>query len=87
MEKKDNSGLAIASLVLGIAGLVLTWIPCCNLATFIIFPLGIIFGILSLKSSKKSLAIWGIVLNSIGVVFDILLIFFFSAAMVLPFTV
>ena len=61
-EQKDKSGYSIASLVLGIVSL----LPCCciNLVTTV---LAIIFGVLGLKSSKKGMAIAGIVLASVGI--------------------
>lgn len=61
--KKDRKGFAIASMVLGIVALVLfcIWyisIPCGILA--------IIFGILSVKSTGKGMAIAGLITGGIG---------------------
>jgi len=69
-EQKDNSGFAIASLVLGIVSIV---VCCCgiNLITAI---LAIIFGVLGLRSSKKGLAIAGIITAAVSIFFLILLI-------------
>ena len=63
IPKKDKKGFAIASMVLGIVALVLfcVWylsIPCGILA--------IIFGILSLKSTGKGMAIAGLITGGIG---------------------
>jgi hypothetical protein len=56
----DGSGMAVASLVLGIIG-----VPCCICAPFYIVQLlAIIFGVLGLKSSKRGMAIAGLVLGS-----------------------
>ena len=58
----NGSGYAIASLVIGILGLCLGYIPFCG-ALFVI--IGIILGVVGLKSSQRTLAIVGIVLNVI----------------------
>lgn len=70
---KDKKGFCIASMVLGIVALVLfcIWyisIPCAILA--------IIFGILGIKSTKKALAITGLVTGSIGLIVSIAIITF-----------
>ena len=70
---KDKKGLAIASMVLGIIALVLfcIWyisIPCAILA--------LVFGILSLKSSNRGMAIAGISTGAVGFVLMILLYVF-----------
>lgn len=70
---KDRKGLAIAAMVLGIVSLVLfcIWyisIPCAILA--------IIFGILSLKSTKRGMAIAGITTGAIGFVLMVVLYLF-----------
>jgi hypothetical protein len=59
----DKKWMAIVSLVLGILDLCAWFIPCCG-CTFSI--VGIVFGILGLKTSAKKLAIVGIVLSAIG---------------------
>ncbi len=71
--EKDRKGLAIAAMVLGIVALVLfcIWyisIPCAILS--------IIFGILSLKSSKRGMAIAGISTGAVGVILTIILYVF-----------
>ena len=67
---KDKKGLAIAAMVLGIVSLVLfcIWyisLPCAILA--------IIFGIISIKSSKRGMAIAGISTGAVGAILMILL--------------
>lgn len=69
-NKKDRKGFSIAALVLGIVSLVFfcIWyisIPCGILA--------IIFGILSLKSTRRGMSIAGLITGSIGVVVSIIL--------------
>lgn len=71
---KKNSGMAIASLVLGIFSIFLFW-------TFIVPTLAVIFGIISLNQIKKdknldgkNMAIWGLVLGAIWFVLIIILV-------------
>lgn len=64
-QKTDKKGLCIASMVLGIISLVFccVWvisIPCAILA--------IIFGIIGIKSTKKGMAIAGLITGAIGVI-------------------
>lgn len=59
-QKKDYFALAITSLVLGIFSLLGFILPICGLPMSI---LGLIFGIISTTSSKRGLAIAGIVLS------------------------
>ena len=71
--EKDRKGLAIAAMVLGIVALVLfcIWyisIPCAILS--------IVFGILSLKSSKRGMAIAGIATGAVGFVLMVILYVF-----------
>ena len=62
--ENNRSGLAIASLVIGILSLCGFWfIPICGL---IIVVIGLILGFMGLKSKQRGLAIAGIVLNIIG---------------------
>lgn len=70
---KDRKGFAITSMVLGIISLVLfcIWyisVPCSILA--------IIFAILSLKSSKKGMAIAGLTTGIIGFILMVLIYIF-----------
>ncbi|MCX7609458.1 MAG: DUF4190 domain-containing protein [Anaerolineales bacterium] len=61
--QSDPKGFAIASLVLGILNLCSWFLPICGGPLSIV---GIILGILGLKSSQRTLAIVGIVLSGIG---------------------
>jgi hypothetical membrane protein len=60
---KDKSGLAIASLVLGIVSFCGAWVPYVNFCLALFVVAGIITGIMGLKSAKKGLAITGLVLS------------------------
>ena len=75
-------GFAIASLVMGIVGLVGT---CCSMMTFGVLNLllgvvGLIFGILGLKSQKKGMAIAGIVMAALNLIIGVLLLIVMVAA-------
>ncbi len=62
MDSKQN-GKAIASLVLGLVGLIAWLLP---LAGYPVTIVGIVMGVKGLKSEKKSLAIAGLILSIIG---------------------
>jgi len=67
VKTKDGNGVAMASFILGIVSLVT--------GGWLLIPqtLGIIFGIMGLKSSKKGIAITGIVLSSLAFMFLIIM--------------
>ncbi len=72
----ETSGFAVASLVLGILGLILGWIPFFG---WIMVLLALVFGIIGLIKSKKSgkgkgMAIAGIILSIVSMVIGIFLI-------------
>ena len=68
-QKKDNYGLAITSLALGIFSLLAWLLPICG---FPISVTGLILGIISTDSSKRNLAIAGIVMSAIGLILTVL---------------
>ena len=74
MEKKKGNGLAIASLVLGIIGLLTS----CIFVGSILCIIGLVLGIVSIANGneKKGLSITGIVLSIIGIIISILVIVF-----------
>lgn len=66
----SKNGLAIGSLVVGILSLCLSWLPCCGG----LLPIAaVVLGILGMKSSKRTLAIVGIVLGALVIVINIIL--------------
>jgi len=67
-QKKDNYGLAITSLALGIFSLLAWFLPICG---FPISVIGLILGIIGMNSSKRGLAIAGIVMSSIGLLLTV----------------
>ena len=66
--------MGVAALVLGIVSVIIALIPFCGTIAFIPAVIGLILGIVdtvqkSKKQEKKGLAIAGIVLNAIAIVF------------------
>lgn len=64
----DRSALAIGSLVIGIVGLCAWFIPICGAPLSII---GIILGALSLGSSRRGMAIAGLVLAGLSLLLSL----------------
>ena len=65
----NRSVLAYASLVLGVLSLCSSFFALCGA---IVPVIGIILGVISLKASKRGLAVAGIVLNGLGLLLAIL---------------
>lgn len=65
----NQSWLAIASLILGIFSLCDSFFALCGA---IVPVIGIILGVISLKSSRRGLAVSGIVLNGVGLCLAVL---------------
>ena len=69
----EGQGLGVASLVLGILGVLTAWIPIIGLVAWIFAPLGLIFGFISLgKPAAKGLAIGGLITSGIALAICIL---------------
>lgn len=87
MEKLPRSGMAVASLVLGIVGIVTSVLPIINNLSFVMAVLGLVFGIIGIvgvtrgKKSGKGLAIAGVVLSVITVILVLVMQAAFSAAL------
>jgi len=75
------NGPAIASLVLGICSM--PAVCCCGLFGVPISVVGLILGIIGLKSQSRGLAVAGVVLSSIGLIFGLLAVLVFVLAMVM----
>ena len=69
--KNKGGGFGIAAIILGIVSIVLSCIWYISVPAGI---LGIIFGILGLKTVKRGLSIGGIVTSAIGILLTIVLI-------------
>lgn len=71
-EAKKKSGIATAGLVLGIIGIVLSFIPIINNLAFVLGILALIFGIVSiLKKTSKGKSIASIILGILAIVITI----------------
>ena len=69
MKEEKKTGFSVASMVLGIIGICLSFIPIVNNASFILGVLSVIFAIVSLvKKSGKAKAIVGLILGILFVV-------------------
>jgi len=64
-----GGGKAIASLVLGIVGLLAWYVP---LFGYPVTTVGLVLGVMGMKSSRRGMAITGVVLSAIGLVITII---------------
>jgi hypothetical protein len=64
----DRGGLAIGSLILGVASLCAWFFPICGFPVSIV---GIILGALSLGSSRRGIAIAGLILAIVGLLLSL----------------
>ena len=70
---QPSNGLAITSLVLGIVGLLLAFMPFIGMISWLLAPAGLITGILGMnKPTGRGLAIGGVVTSAIALVICIL---------------
>lgn len=78
-EPKGGKGMAIASLVLGIIGLVLF----CACGSFVLGPIAIILAIIVLvgKRNGKGMAIAGIITGGLGIILSIVMLLSFKDEM------
>lgn len=82
-QSDGRRGFAIASMVLGIIGLVGS---CCSMVTFGVLSLllgvvGLILGVLGLKSRNKGMAIAGIVMAALNLIIGVLLLILMVASL------
>ena len=77
----QGNGMATASLVLGIIALVMVWIPLIGMIAWILAPLGLIFGLISLgKPTGRGLGIAGTICSAIALLACIGWLLLFGAA-------
>ena len=74
----------IASLVLGIIGVILGFIPFCNWISWILCLIGVILGVVAIVqknkiNAPKGMAVAGTVLSAIGLVFSLWWVFVVGA--------
>lgn len=72
--RQGTSGLAIASLVLGIIGIVLSFVPIINNAEFILGIIGLVLGIIGIVKTGRNSVRGGRVLAIVGTILSILAI-------------
>jgi len=78
----QSNGMAIASMVLGILSILFAWIPIIGMVSWILAPLGLIFGFISVgKPTGKGFAITGLITSGIGLLICILWVVGIGAAM------
>lgn len=59
MPKPDRNALGKAAFIIGLIGLVMSFIPILGFVSWLLAPLAIIFGLIALRRPSKSLAIAG----------------------------
>ncbi len=67
-KREKPGGLAITSLVLGIIGVFLSWIPFINYIAVILGVIGLVLGGIGIFRSKRVLSIVGVVLSLAAIV-------------------
>ncbi|MGZ9113393.1 MAG: hypothetical protein ACXW3K_02120 [Brevundimonas sp.] len=78
----QTNGLAIASLVIGIIALVLSWIPLIGFISWILAPAGLIMGFIALgKPVSKGMAVGGLITSALALLICILWVVGLGAAM------
>jgi hypothetical protein len=70
--QQKGSGLAIASLVLGIVALLLSWIPIVNYLAVILGVVGLVLGVIGIFKSKRTMSIVGAALSFLAIVVSII---------------
>ncbi|WP_152559355.1 hypothetical protein [Tumebacillus flagellatus] len=69
-QKRGGGGLAIAGMIVGIVGLVLSWIPFFG---FLVNLTGLILSSFGMKSRERGMAVAGLVTSIIGLLIAILM--------------
>jgi hypothetical protein len=59
--KPDHNALGKAAFIIGLIGLVMSFVPIIGFVSWLLGPLAIIFGLISLRRQSRSLAIAGII--------------------------
>ena len=67
--ERRGSAMATASLVLGILGLMVVWIPVFGMIAWVLSPLGLMLGLFAVaKPAGRGAAIAGIICSAVGLV-------------------
>ena len=64
--KPDRNSLGKASFVIGLTGLILSFIPIIGFVSWLLAPLAILFGLIALSRPSRSLAIAGIITGALA---------------------
>ena len=76
--QESSSGLAIAGMILGIAGILGSWIPFLNIISILIAIIGLILSLIALKQCRekklegRGMAIAGLILSSLTIIISII---------------
>lgn len=63
----SSSGLAVASLVLGILSILFVWIPIVGLISWILAPIGLVLGLVGLsRPAGRGMAVAGTICSAVG---------------------
>ncbi len=65
--KPDHNALGKAAFIIGVIGLVLSFIPIIGFVSWLLGPLAVLFGLIALRRPSRSLAIAGIITGVIAV--------------------
>ena len=66
-QAQASNGMAVASLVLGILSILFVWIPFVGMVSWILAPLGLIFGLIALnKPVGRGMAVAGAICSGVG---------------------
>lgn len=78
-NQNDRTGFATTALVLGIVGVVMSFVPIIGVIAFVLCPLAIVFGVLGRKSSKSGQSTAGLACGVVGLCVSIAWAILFSA--------
>lgn len=79
-ENGETNGMALAAMITGIVGFILAFIPLIGFLSWIICPVAVILGFLSIgKSTGKGMAITGIITGILGFLVCIAWVTLFAA--------
>ena len=66
--ERRGPGMAAASLIFGVLGLMLVWIPLIGMIAWVLSPLGLVLGLVALSNPNgRGVAIAGVTCSAIGV--------------------
>ena len=64
--KPDHNSLGKASFIIGLIGLIMSFVPILGFVSWLLAPLAILFGLIALRRMPRSLAIVGVVTGAIA---------------------